>query len=341
MLLVRVMLASCLVASCAENSEQGGPLPSAVPSGAPASVAPPVPTAQAPSIADVLAAIPEDPPPPHIIRSTHYFVSNEHQLEEFREQANGLGGIFVGVGAEQNYLLAGWARPEVLLMVDFDQWVVDIHFIHGELLKKATTPTEYIASWSAEERESTTKLLTAALPDAAHRERIFDLYRIAQAGVYARLVYLEADHRSAGVASLLTNRSQFDHVANLVRKGHARALRGDFTGDRTLLGIARAARQLEMPVRALYVSNIEDYFDYSGGLGRNLLAQPSDERSLLLRTIPVNAHTYVYVAQPVDEFRGWLARGITSRTQLLASAPMTRSLQGYVLPGPPPLGKSK
>lgn len=289
-----------------------------------------------PSIAEALAAIPEDPPPKKIILETHYFVSNEPKPEAFRLRAEGLGGIYVGVGAEQNYLFAGWARPRALVLVDFDQWVVDVHFIHGVLLRDAPDPEAFVARWSRQKSDQTRALLAAAAPDRETRERILEIHGITRSGVYEKLLNQQVGFRGRGIATWLTDRAQYEHLAGLFRKGHARALRGDFTGRRTLEGIAHAARELDIPVRAVYLSNVEDYFHYSSGLGKNLLAQPIDDRSLLFRTMSVRGTDYVYLTQRMSDFRGWLAvPGVDHRIDMLAATSIRHGPEGHYVGGPP------
>lgn len=346
LLLAALLLAGCVLAGCALAGcvEAGADTERVAPRATTSASAPtPAPSASAsaapapkPSIPDVLAAIPEDPPPPKIIRQTHYFVSNEHSPESFRLQAEGLGGIYLGVGAEQNYLFAGWARPDVLLLADFDQWVVDVHFIHGVLMRAASDAEAFVELWSKRQRDRAAELITRAVSDAEKRERILEMHRITQPGVYSKLLNQQVGYRGRNIPTWLTDRAQFAHVAGLHKKGHARALRGDFTGSQALQGIARAARQLKMPVRTIYLSNVEDYFHYSSGLGRNLLAQPVDERSTLLRTLAVDGTSYVYVAQRMKDFQRWLALpGINHRIDIFAATSIRHGPRGKSIGGPP------
>lgn len=46
----------------------------------------------------------------------------------------------------------------------------------------------------------------------------------------------------------------------------------------------RAAR-LNVPIRVVYLSNIEDYFSYTPGFRDNLLSLPTDEKGIVLRTM--------------------------------------------------------
>jgi hypothetical protein len=311
------------------------PIATTAPAAVPAKAAPREEEPKRPTIAEVLAAIPEDPPPKKIIQETHYFVSNELTPESFRGQVKRRGGIYLGVGAEQNYLYAGWARAEVLIVADFDQWVVDVHFVHGLLMRHAPDPAAFVELWSAKQKERARELITAAVADPVARERILDLHRIAHRGVYAKLLHQRYGYRDRGIRTWLTSRKQYEHVAGLYERGHARALRGDFTGNLSLAGIAAAARQLELPVRTIYLSNVEDYFAYDGGLGRNLLAQPIDEQSILLRTWAVDKTNYMYVAQRTADFHRWLQRpGIHHRGDILSRTKVQERADGMFLGGP-------
>ena len=80
--------------------------------------------------ARVLRSVPEDPAPEGLFSDTHYLISNEDRPERFRGAVSDLGGLQLGVGTDQNYLFAGWARPQVLALIDFDQQVVDLHRVY-------------------------------------------------------------------------------------------------------------------------------------------------------------------------------------------------------------------
>ena len=47
-------------------------------------------------------------------------VGNEDHLDLFRPAVKDKGGLYIGVGTDQNYLLGAWARAEALVLMDFD-----------------------------------------------------------------------------------------------------------------------------------------------------------------------------------------------------------------------------
>ncbi len=319
------------------------PTPVRSSSSATASASAATPTTPAPEAEDtpvdvrkVLAAIPEDPAPPNIIKETHYFVSNEKSPEKFRRHAEGRGGIYLGVGAEQNYLFAGWARPDVLIVADFDQWVVDVHFMHGVLMVNAADPEAFVDLWSRAKRGDATRLLTAASTDTQQRERILERFAVMRPGVFSKLLNQRVAFRGRDIPTWLTDIAQYEHLTKLYRTGRVRCLRGDFTGRLALAGVARAARELELPVRTVYLSNVEDYFYYSGGLGPNLAAQPVDDKSVLLRTVAVDGTEYRYIAQQMQDFQAWLAEpGINHRLDIFTRASVRHGPRGLFIGGPP------
>ena len=47
-----------------------------------------------------------DPPPPHLVRGTHYVISNEDRHDLWLKTIANKGGAYIGVGTDQNYVLA-------------------------------------------------------------------------------------------------------------------------------------------------------------------------------------------------------------------------------------------
>ena len=56
-------------------------------------------------------ALEADEAPEEITRNSHYVISNELNHHLFRPHVQDLGGVLVGVGSDQLYLIAGWMKP--------------------------------------------------------------------------------------------------------------------------------------------------------------------------------------------------------------------------------------
>ncbi len=287
-----------------------------------------------------LRAIPSDPPPDKLSNNQHFLVSDERHPERLRHAVAGLGGVFVGVGPEQSYLYAAWSEARILVLVDFDQMVVDLHAIYGAFLRASDTPRRLIDLWRPDAVYAAKAAIASAEPNAERQRALMALYRRVRTMVHGRLGAIAAKHRTLGVPSFLTDGTHYRWVRHLVRTGRTIAVRGDLTADKTMRGIAEAARKLKEPVRGLYLSNVELYVDYDSGLGDNCRAQPTDAESKILRTVfksTKDSDRYHYCEQRATHFDAWLETGIEDVDAMIKAADkrIDRSGAAWIIPGPP------
>jgi hypothetical protein len=86
------------------------------------------------------------------------------------------------------------------------------------------------------------------------------------------------------------------------------ALIGDLTGETTLAEVARAARALGVPVRVVYLSNAEDFFQPTRQSRANIAGLPRDARSVLVRTVMMyglpraRGSVWHYQTQSLDDY---------------------------------------
>ena len=255
-----------------------------------------------------LRAIQHEPETSKLIFNQHYVVSNELRQYLFRRATTAApprGGLFVGVGAEQNYILAAWYRSDVIVVLDFDPWIADLHAIYALLFRRARTPQEFLRLWSARrEVEAAIEAETPAGPVRQQRVRVF---RHAREKVWQRLRDIAKEYPK-GAATFLTDQAQYDHLASLARGGRMHALQADFCGERSLKQLAAWARRHRVPLRVLYLSNVEWYFPYTQGRYRqNILDFTFGEPSLVLQTSPIAKDRYAYVFQAGATYRDWLS----------------------------------
>ena len=259
-------------------------------------------------VAARLGKIPSDAPPAKRAKAIHYVVSNEFENQSFATRINSdgadLGGIYVGVGAEQNYIFAGWARPAVILLMDYDDVVVDLHGAYEVAFLSAASPEAFVDRWSEASEADMVRRIEARF--GGQSEPVLRAFRFARARVAAHLRRSSKRYERAKVATLLSDSEQYAFVRGLFESGRVRRIRGDLLGDATMHGIAAAARDLRMPVRAVYVSNSEQYFDFEASYRKNMLALPFDGRSVVLRTLARSGGRYEYIRQPALGFQEWL-----------------------------------
>jgi hypothetical protein len=257
---------------------------------------------------EALAAIPEDPEPEKLVDDYHFVVSNENRLSRFKNTLTDRGGILVGVGSEQNYLFAGWQKPEILILMDFDRVIADVHEVYRAFFLSAADPDALIAMWSPKAKERAEAAIASLCPEDK-KEGALAAYTLARQLVHNRLRLLKAKYstKRRPVATFLTDQDQYDYVVALFKTNRVRAMRGDFTGDQAMLGIAKASRAMGVPVRTLYLSNAEAYFRYTDNVRTNFIQQNIDDQSLVIRTAYTEKEKeFAYITQKTSDFQAWL-----------------------------------
>lgn len=255
-----------------------------------------------------VARLPSDPAPAKLTNDTHYLVSNERRLDLLRDDVAGRNGVYVGVGAAQNYILAGWAAPSFMVLVDFDQDVVDLHALHIAFLAQADNGEQFEALWGEEAKPVVERLLVVAAPDPTRRLRLQALYDRARLEVAASLAKTRARFEELGVSCFLDDSAQYARVAALARTGRIVAKRGDFTEPGVVAQLARALEDAHAQVGVLYLSNIEQYFMYGRGFRDNVAGLPMDEDTTVLRTLPAKPAGFEYITQRGDHMQAWVER---------------------------------
>ncbi len=251
---------------------------------------------------------PEDPAPEKLLgvskdhEGQHFVAGNETGLHFFEPRIARLGGAYVGVGADQAYVLMGWARPEVAWLMDYDMYVVRIHKIHLLFFGAANSPDDYLRLWSEEGTADAGKLIRSMVSDAKEQKLLLHRYRQSSGRVYRRLRALK---KKLPIPFYLTDQQQFEHIQSMHREGRIRPMRANLLAAAGMRGIGEAAKSLGVPVRVVYLSNAEQYWDYGEAFRSNFLSLPTDERSVILRTrgsYLIN-RDYRYIVQPLQNFQ--------------------------------------
>lgn len=276
-----------------------------------------------------LGAVAPDPAPVAVTNGVHYLTSNERRLDLFLPEVARRGGVHLGVGSDQNYILAGWSRPDLMIIVDFDQAVVDMHAIYGALFAVAETPAQFVRLWSETGTSAAKQAIRDAVPTGTRRADLLRLYSEARPDVAKRTKILLSKYDVLGVHWYLEAQAQYDAVRSLAVAGRVTAVRGDFTVDGVLRDVGELLTEADRPIGTLYLSNIEQYFMYKKTYRGNMLGLPFDDRTLVLRTLPGRPAGFQYILQTGNDFRQWLAakrvysvyrvRGLAKGEKLVAS----------------------
>lgn len=237
----------------------------------------------------------------------HYLTSNEWQLEGFRESIEGLGGGYVGVGSDQAYLFIGWQRPEFAWLADYDTAVVATHRVYAALFAAAPSPDAFIALLHPAGVSAAVEAIEEAYEPPQSR-RLAAFFRRNRRFLWLRISKLHRELMRSETPSYLTDAEVYDAVRERVVSGRVRPMVANLHDTVALQGIAAAAMELEVPIRVLYLSNAEEYWDaYPPAFVSNALALPIDESSLILRTrVVASVRDYEYLVGGLESFRAAL-----------------------------------
>jgi hypothetical protein len=282
---------------------------------------------------------PEDPVPvvrggiTRALEDVSYIVGNEWSLDAFAPSITGLGGGYVGVGPDQAYLLIGWQRPELAWLVDYDPKVLRVHAMYRALVLAAETPAEFLAMF---EPEGVARAQAAIAKHDDEDRHLRRLYRNNRDMFRWRLVTVVRKLEKRGVPCWLDDDEIYAYVRQMLVEDRVRPMRVNLLDDEGVHGIADTARELVVPIRVVYLSNAETYWDaYADQFRENVAELPFDERSLLLRTVlvwDVNKD-YVYFAQSLAKYVERLADpGTRSVVDIVGKKPKAeRGIVNFVL----------
>ena len=271
----------------------------------------------------VLSEIIQDPEPEVLYAvhaetiGRHYLVSDEKHPELFKESIENKGNTYIGVGFEQGYLYIGWQRPSLAFFIDYDPWVVLNHRVVVEVMKKCDNAQclyehfskpdigdAFLETPQAEQAGFTTK-------EAKHRiQRL--RYAVTQA--LAKL-------RESELPTMMNTPEIYQYIRDMILGGRLRVLQANLLETGGIQSIAKAMEQLGIGVQALYLSNAEQYWNYTEAFKVNMLALPFTEDGIVMRTratYPRNSD-YRYSIQPASIFKQWMAHPKTR-----AVKPMTK-----------------
>ncbi len=250
-------------------------------------------------------------------------ISNESRLELYYDKIKNIGGGYLGVGGTQNFLLAAWANPDWIWLMDFTRRVVAANHIHIAFLKSAETPDQFRKLWNVQSRKEAIKIIEdeyANHPDLAYFKNTWNIgrqYIPWRFSVVDRLV------RKRNYKIWLNDQELYQRMRSLAQRGRIKPVRGNLNGSTTVLGIAETARKMRVPVRIIYFSNAEEYMkSYSPEFIKNFSSLPADDSSLVLRTISVQRwflpwspdselssdKGFHYNMMPVKVFQSWLTQ---------------------------------
>lgn len=257
------------------------------------------------TLAEDFKKIRRDPPPEQLTQGHSYLTSDEADLYLFKDVVTPRGGLLVGLGTDPNYVFAAWSMADVMVLVDFDQNVVDLHAVYAAFFKQAQTPEEFVGLWAKDAQEQAEAAIDAY--DAKRRQRLKRLYRSARKKVLARLEWMRDTWPALGASTFVSDIGQYQFVSKLSRDGKIYAVRGDLTKDKTMRDVGEFARRRNLQITTLYMTNAEYYFPFeTGEFVANIAGLPLAEDSVVLHTFPRSQTEYRYIYQAGPVYQAWV-----------------------------------
>ncbi|HOU53451.1 MAG TPA: hypothetical protein PLQ97_05930 [Myxococcota bacterium] len=279
-----------------------------------------------PEVVRSLRQVPFDPLPKQLSADAHFVVSDEKAHWVFQPVVTNLGGALMGVGTDPNYLMAGWARSELLVLLDFDQVVVDVHALYRLAFLHAPDIQAFLSAWSSARAPEMETWIREAYPAGEDQNRVLRAFRMARNLVDWRLRGLRKAYREQKVRTFLDDPDQYRHLRDLFLANRVVAIRGDLTGRQAVREVGRILREARIPLRIYYPSNAEKYFECSPDYRENMRSLPFDDRSVVVRTAggwgpPENSPDgfYTYMAQRGPDFLAWMEDGVPCGFKRLVS----------------------
>ena len=228
--------------------------------------------------------------------------------------------------------------------MDLDYVAVDVNRIHLYFLTQAPTYEEFRKLWDRKNRQTSYKLLEQRFSgDERDWGRIRRAWKVAHRGwndVPERLRELRYMIRNFQLSTFANNPEDYAYVRTMALEGRIIAVPGDLNGAVTMKGIASRARQMEIPIRVVYMSNAEEYMRFPPNMRENIRALPVDQRSIVIRTATTGAKyvlgypdgekfpdkfPFHYNVQPVLVFQEWM--NYSEKFKLLDMLRHNRKLQ--------------
>ncbi|MDI7181330.1 LIC_10091 family lipoprotein [Leptospira santarosai] len=218
----------------------------------------------------------------------HYPASNELRIDLFKPYIENLEGGYLGAGTDQNFTFIAWAKSKYVWLMDFDYTICLINRIHLLFFKLASDPESYRELWSRKNKKSSFELIKKEWENDSEWPLIQEAWEIAHRGksdVPQRWNELDRTSERFGLKTFIHSKKEYDYVRNMVLQGRIRILKGDINAEKSMKSVGERVARLKIPIRVVYLSNIEDYFSYTQGFRDNLLGLPTDEKGIVLRTM--------------------------------------------------------
>ncbi|MEO1172955.1 MAG: hypothetical protein AAFX94_13040 [Myxococcota bacterium] len=234
------------------------------------------------------ARVPADPPPERLHRDTHYFVSNECEIDRVAPLIRNVGNTLVAVGGLNAYLLAGWARSTLIVHIDQDHALAAMHRVCNVAFR-CEEPEGFVRWWDPSTGSSAAEV--------ARRLSNGDVEVFEQC---RKEVFEFLQESRDGYRSFVNDPVQYQHLCTLAAQGRNIALCGDITRTGAWTQMGEHLQRFGHRVGVYYESNVADFLDPRIGVQRdNVAALPVGIGAVALTTGASGREDWRYELAPL------------------------------------------
>ncbi len=240
----------------------------------------------------------------------HYVRSNEWNHQVFRPYITGLGGGFIGVGSDQSFTLVAWQHAEIAFLFDYDPDVVRMNMVQRAFIEHSPDIATYMSRYKSRNRREARAILEREYADHPDRANILYAFRHYRGKLERHHKRVMRHHKRA--SHFLHDDADYQYLHEMAANDRIRVLKGDLLKSTTLTGVSRITQELSLPMRVIYTSNAEDFWNYPQAFRDNFSGMLMDDRTVVLRTRFSDVYgprldRFVYVVQDGLDFRTRLA----------------------------------
>lgn len=246
-------------------------------------------------------------------RNNHYIKTNESRHDLLYSFVKGLRGGHIGIASDQNYTIMAYSQSQYGFLIDYDSDVQDIHWVHRCLILATPQLGQYLKRWSKPQANKSMKLLRKCYAGHKMKKQFYRAFRRYRRTLF-KYLSRRAKMPAASRANWLNTSKYYQYIRRMHQTDRIRILYGNLVGDKTLVRIGKAARQMGLPIRTFYTSNSEEWIRYQAPYRRNINALYVDDKSVMLRTLwikifqPRATDLWQYNVQKLKQFQRFLRK---------------------------------
>ncbi len=228
---------------------------------------------------------PEDDVPESRVDNRHYVHTNEQRHHLFFPYMDCKGGGYLGVGSDQNYTMLARCRADFAWILDYDEIVVLLHAINRAFILESDTPLVFVEKWQPQSEQTSLAIIREHEADNPRLGEIEQVYTKYRRKLFEHFERLAGRKHKGKPSTWLADEGDYAYVRGMFEAGRIRPMMGNLLADRAVAGIGEASRALGIPVRVIYLTNVEELVHYNGAMRASFRSLPVDERSVVLRTL--------------------------------------------------------